>query len=101
VTPWVAVVCWAVGGTGMGLGMSTVSLLVLELSPTAEQGTNSAALQISDAVGSVFGIGVGGVLLAAGRTGLGTGGVLRLVFVLMAAVGVAGYLLAGRTRPAG
>jgi MFS family permease len=96
---WFAVLCWTVGGAGMGIAMATVGLLTLQLSPTGEQGNSSAALQISDAVGSTLCIGLGGVLLAVGREALGTGPVLRLVFVLMAAVAAAGILLARRIRP--
>ncbi|MFL6139924.1 MAG: MFS transporter [Frankiaceae bacterium] len=97
---WFAVLCWTVGGAGMGLAMSTVGLLTLQLSPPGEQGVSSAALQISDAVGSTLCIAVGGALLAVGREALGTGPVLRLVFALMAAVAGAGILVSGRTRPA-
>jgi len=98
VSGWVAVACWMVGGAGMGIAMATVGVLLLQLSPPAEQGVNSAALQISDAVGSTLCIGLGGVLLAAGVSGLGTGGVLRVVFLLMAAVAAVGWAVAGRTR---
>jgi MFS family permease len=97
---WFAVLCWAVGGAGMGVAMATVGLLTLQLSPEAEQGASSAALQISDAVGSTLCIGLGGAILAIGQDSLGTGPVVRLVFLLMAAVAAAGIALAGRTRPA-
>ena len=65
VSIWLAVPIWAVAGTGMGLAMPTISVLMLELSPAASQGTNSAALQISDMVGSIVGIAAAGAMVTA------------------------------------
>jgi MFS family permease len=52
--PWVPVqvvtAAWAVGGLGMGIAVSTLGVLMLDHSTTAEQGANSAAMQTSDAV---------------------------------------------------
>ena len=62
--PAVAAVAWAVGGLGMGLALSSTNVVVLALSPVAEQGFNSAALQLSDALGTVLFVGVGGALFA-------------------------------------
>jgi hypothetical protein len=45
--------------------MPTVSVLTLELSPVAEQGANSAALQVTDVIGSVLGIAGGASIIAA------------------------------------
>jgi len=45
---WLLVLGWSVGGFGMGMGASTLSLLVIDLSPVEQQGANSAALQIND-----------------------------------------------------
>jgi predicted MFS family arabinose efflux permease len=101
VTPWLAVLSWAVAGGGMGIGMATVGVLVLQRSAEHEQGANSAALQISDAVGSTICIGVGGALLAAGRaTDLGVGPTLRIVFALAAALAAIGFAVGGRARVA-
>jgi hypothetical protein len=62
-----------------------------------EQGANSAALQISDAVGSTICIGVGGALLAAGRAAdVGVGPTLRVVFALAAALAAVGFVVARR-----
>jgi hypothetical protein len=82
--------------------MATVGVLVLQLSPEREQGANSAALQISDAVGSTICIGLGGVVLAAGRAAdLGVGPTLRTVFVLAAVLAAIGYAVAGRAKALG
>ena len=56
---------WLIAGFGMGLGMTVTSVLILELSPVAEQGRNSASLQVSDALGGVLGIGLAGAVFAA------------------------------------
>jgi MFS family permease len=65
VPAYVVAPLWLVAGIGMGLGMTTTSVLVLELSPGTEQGRNSAALQVSDALGGVLGIGLAGAVFAA------------------------------------
>lgn len=64
VPAWIAAVGWLLGGAGMGLGISCISVLLFELSPVADQGANSAAIQIADALASIVMIGTGGVLFA-------------------------------------
>ncbi|GAA3432544.1 MFS transporter [Kutzneria kofuensis] len=61
---WLAGPAWAVSGIGMGLATSSVSVLVLRLSPETERGFNTAALQMSDLFGQSVLIGLGGVLVA-------------------------------------
>ncbi|MEU8351229.1 MFS transporter, partial [Streptomyces sp. NPDC048845] len=52
--PWTVVaVSWAVGGFGMGLTISSASVLLLRLSPPEDAGSNSASLQVSDALGNI------------------------------------------------
>jgi MFS family permease len=65
VSIWLAVPIWAIAGAGMGIAMPTISVLMLDLSPAVNQGTNSAALQISDMVGSIVGIAAVGALVTA------------------------------------
>jgi MFS family permease len=60
---WLVFVLWFVAGTGMGVGIASTSVRVLALSPTAERGFNSAALQISDMLGQATLVGLGGVLV--------------------------------------
>lgn len=99
---WTAYPLWAVGGAGMGLVMSSVGVLLLRLSPPADRGRNSSALQIADVVTSALCIGAGGVLVAAaeaGRTGLPTAvGALAAAMAVVAAIGAlaAGRAAAGR-----
>lgn len=97
--PLVAAVGWAVGGFGMGLAMSSTSVAVLALSPTHEQGFNSAALQISDALGTTGFVGIGGAVFAALHTPGGSdAGVFVLIYLLMASVALVGVVVAPRIR---
>jgi len=96
---WVIYPIWVAGGCGMGLAMSSLSVLLLSFSPPAERGVNSSALQLSDSVASALCIGLAGALVAASARGLlpieRAAGVLDL---LMLAVALAGAVLAGRAR---
>ena len=51
--PWIAAVSWAIGAFGMGLAIPSVSVQVMRLSPEADLGVNSSAIQIVDSVLSV------------------------------------------------
>ena len=91
---------WIVAGLGMGLGLTSLSVLVLELSPVAEQGVNASALQVSDALGSIVMIGTAGAVFAGLATGRTHGATPYLAIdAVMAAVCVAGALVAHRVRP--
>lgn len=46
-----ALLSWVITGAGMGLTYPSLSVLTLSLSAPAEQGNNSSALQLADAVG--------------------------------------------------
>jgi MFS family permease len=97
----VAAVVWTVGGLGMGLAMTSVSVLLFELSAPEEHGVNSAAVQISDALGSIVFIGLGGVLYAGLHAGAGRdAGAFLTIYAVMAALALLGALLAPRIRPA-
>jgi MFS family permease len=94
---WPAYPFWAVAGLGMGLGMPSVGVLLLDQSPEHRRGADSAALQIADVTASALCVGLAGVLVAAAAAGL-----LSLpaaiiasvaVFTLVAALAVA---IAGR-----
>ncbi|MFN0283770.1 MAG: MFS transporter [Kineosporiaceae bacterium] len=102
VPPWVVAVVWGVGGLGMGLAMSSTSVLTLRLSATGEEGRNSSALQIGDAVGSVLGIGTAGAIFAALHTpGGDDSGAFVLIWSVLGVVGVLSSVVALRvaTRP--
>ena len=51
----VAALAWAVAGLGMGLGYAPLSLVVLAEAPPESQGVATAALQLSDVLGTALG----------------------------------------------
>lgn len=95
---WLALPAWITAGAGMGLAMPSLSVRLLELSPPADRGFNSAALQIWDMLMCAACIGFGGVLLVAvASTDAPTPAVVPLN-VLMAGLALTGAVLAARTR---
>ncbi len=60
----VAIVAWGVGGLGMGLAYSTLSLVVLETASTDQMGSASASMELSSVLGTALGTGLGGVIIA-------------------------------------
>ncbi|MFE7940205.1 MFS transporter [Streptomyces griseoincarnatus] len=108
VPAWTLAVAWGFGCFGMGVVISSTSVLLLHLSAPEEAGTNSAALQISDGLSNVLLLAIGGAAFAA----LGGGTVshaateatgshpaaFAAVFLPMAAVALAGVWVAARVR---
>jgi MFS family permease len=99
---WPAYLTWALAGVGMGLGMPSIGVLLLDQSPEAERGANSAALQISDVTASALCVGLAGVLVAGAAD---SGGPLwPAVLAAVAALTVPALLgarVAARTVPSG
>ncbi|UUU33554.1 MFS transporter [Streptomyces sp. CA-210063] len=62
---WTVAVAWAVGCFGMGLVISSTSVLLLKLSAPDQAGANSAALQISDGLSNALLLAAGGAAFAA------------------------------------
>lgn len=92
---WLAVPFWIVAGTGMGLGFSSVSYLLLARSPAGQVGFHTSAAQMSDQLMVAGTVGAGGALL----TLLGTpAAALPVLVAVLAALAVAGAVLAGRAR---
>lgn len=98
--PWIAAISWAVGSIGMGLSVPSISVQVMRLSPTQEQGVNSSAIQIADAVACVVVVAVLGLAHAAA---VASGGATVVTYVALwlgsAVVAGLAVLLAGRMRP--
>lgn len=61
----VVAVAWLLAGYGMGLTISSGSVLLLKLSRPEDAGRNSASLQVSDALGNITFVGLGGILFVA------------------------------------
>ncbi|MEU5363150.1 MFS transporter [Streptomyces sp. NPDC005925] len=108
---WTVAVAWAFGCFGMGLVISSTSVLLLRLSAPEEAGTNSAALQISDALSNIVLLAMGGAAFAAlgggtvshattAATGAGAShpAAFAAVFLPMAAVASVGAWVTVRVR---
>ncbi|MFI9603592.1 MFS transporter [Streptomyces sp. NPDC052043] len=107
---WTVAVSWAFGCFGMGLVIASTSVLLLRLSAPEEAGTNSAALQISDALSNVVLLAAGGAAFAAlgggtvAHTTAATTGstshpaAFAAVFLPMAAVALTGVWVTRRLR---
>ncbi|MDO0927498.1 MFS transporter [Streptomyces sp. TG1A-8] len=109
---WTVAVAWGFGCFGMGLVISSTSVLLLQLSAPEEAGANSAALQISDALSNVVLLAATGAAFAA----LGGGGTaattataadaarpaaFAAVFLPMAVVALAGAWVTTRVHEEG
>jgi len=84
-------------GLGMGLAMSSTSVLSLALSATRDHGSTSSSLQLADVLGSVMGISAAGAVFAAMHQPQGSD---VPVFVLMWLIlaGVASLVTLGGQR---
>jgi MFS family permease len=89
---WLAGPAWALSWLGMGLATATTSVLVLRLSPPADRGFNSAAVQLSDLFGQSVFIGLGGVLVAS----LGPAAGWPVLNAVLVTLGLVGALLVSR-----
>jgi MFS family permease len=90
---WLAVPFWMIAGTGMGLGFSAVSFLVLGKSPEDAVGFNSAAAQMADQLSTATMVGAGGTLLAL----LGSPAIaLPVLVAIVAGLALVGVATAGR-----
>jgi MFS family permease len=102
----VLVLVWAFAGMAMGMTLSSTSVLVLALSPAAEQGRNSASLQIADQLGGVVGTAGAGALFALLRDPAAPGRVevfvaIWLALCLFSAAGIVSGLRGAQTAEAG
>ncbi|MGY1812036.1 MFS transporter [Blastococcus sp. SYSU D00820] len=96
---WVTYLTWPVAGLGMGLGMPSIGVLLLDQSPEERRGADSAAVQIADVTGSALCVGLVGVLVAAASAGAVPFAAAVLVaggFLVLPAL--AGALVAGRAQ---
>jgi MFS family permease len=77
----------AVSGLGMGLAMSSTSVLSLALSPVSDHGRTSSSLQVSDVLGSVIGISAAGAVFAGMHNPAGSDiHVFELIWLSLAAL---------------
>jgi MFS family permease len=99
VDPWLSVPLFGLAGLGMGLAYAPLTLIVLREAPIPEQGAASAALSLTDALGTALGTGITGAFVAASvrQTGDPTLG-LAVGFSVAVVVGLIGLGLSGRLR---
>lgn len=93
---------WAMAGAGIGLSYSAGSLLCLAEAPPGQEGKVSGQLQLTDALGTAAGTGLGGAVLALfaqlGRTEYQAH---AATFAIMLAAALLGISLAGRLSRGG
>lgn len=95
----VGVLGWALGGLGIGLTYSPLSVTVLAEAQPGREGEATSALQLTDVLGVALGTGMAGAIVATGDamgTGLDTS--LALVYAMCAAMAV-GAVVVGRRLP--
>ena len=100
VPPWVAGISWGIGAFGMGMSIPSVAVQVMRLSRDDDQGRNSAAIQIVDAVCVSLVVSLLSLGYAAAVHGKGvTAGTYTALWRTSAAVGLVGFVVASRMRP--
>ncbi|WP_313346467.1 MFS transporter [Stenotrophomonas sp.] len=92
---WCALAGWTLTGLGMGLIYPSLSLLTLSLSPPAQQGANTSALQLSEALAVATTLAVSGSLFALLLTADVMLGYL-LIFAIMLLLAAASVVVARR-----
>jgi MFS family permease len=96
---WTAAGAMLFAALGAGMAFPTISVLTLEQSEPAEQGANSASLQVADGIASTTTIALGGgVYHALGSSGGASGGVYVLLYLCYIAVAGVAWILAPRVR---
>lgn len=91
----VAAIAWGLGGLGMGFVYARLSVLMLAYSSPRDQGFNSSALQISDAVGSSSVIAIMGLLFLAIGPGAGFAAVFVVAILIVLLTLVPGLRMGG------
>ncbi len=89
---------WVLAGVGIGIAFPTLSVLTLELSAPAEEGRNSSALQVNDALLQAIMLAVSGAIFAA-LVDRSHWAPYAAGFAVAAGAAAVGLTLAGRVRP--
>lgn len=95
-SPWLVAAAWVLAGAGMGLMYPRISALVLAASTERDQGRNTAAMSISDAVGGATAISLAGLVFTAAGTGADLAPFVA-VLVLTTILAVGAVLVSRRT----
>ena len=92
--PWLALPAIGLAGTGMGLGYSSLSFLLLQCSGPTEVGFNSSSAQLADQLSQAVFVGIGGALLALLAT---PAAALTLLVCVLTALALCGAAISPRT----
>ncbi|HSO65162.1 MAG TPA: MFS transporter [Ornithinibacter sp.] len=84
---WLTPVGLVLMGLAMGLGVTTTTVLSLELSPVEEHGEASSSLQLADVLGSVLGVAAATALFAAHHVPGQDAALFGAIFLGLAVVG--------------
>ena len=95
---WVVPLALVLTGVAMGLGVTTTTVLALELSPVEEHGEASSSLQLADVLGSVLGIAAATAVFAARHVPGQDGALFGAIFLGLAAVAVVAVPTGQRIR---
>ncbi|HYN69532.1 MAG TPA: MFS transporter [Candidatus Eisenbacteria bacterium] len=99
VPAWLGIPAFAVAGLGMGLTYAQFALIVLRDVPPPSQGTVTAGLTLSDALGTALGKSVAAALISTTvRAGIGPGPGIGAAIVVGVAAALVGFVLAPRLR---
>lgn len=94
---WASLLAWGIGGLGMGLAYSPLSVSMLGVAEPGKEGQATASLQLCDTLGVSLGTGAGGALIAlADARGWASSTGVALAFALGIVVAVVGLVGAGR-----
>ncbi len=90
-------ILWGVAGLGMGLAYATTSLTVLETAPKGQEGTATAAMQLTNVLGTALGAGIGGAIIGSTEhNSQPSAGHMLAQFALMVVVALFGVFVARR-----
>ena len=96
----VAIGSFAVAGFGMGLAYSPLALIVLREASPETHGAATSSLSLTESLGTAFGTGLSGALVAASVRSSGNPAAgLAVAFTVASAIGLGGLALTGRLRP--
>jgi MFS family permease len=96
---WTAAAAMLVAAFGMGLAFPSISVLTLELSAPADQGRNSAALQVADGIISTVAIAVAGAVYhSLHKAAKADAPVFAMMFAMLIAIACVAWLIAPRVR---
>jgi len=99
--PWILGITWIIGSCGMGMSVSSLATLLLNYSAPAEQGANSASIQVSDSSGVVLITGLTGAMFVWFTANGGAGAlVFSALFLTSAVVAIVALAAAPRVRRA-